>query len=89
MKIWVLWRSFFIPTGAAFFMRFAQVRENAGEGIDLKKPLKINGFCFYLGGADGTAKYGFSLLFLFHAKRRKHRNNENYVTYTIKARKSK
>jgi len=35
-------------------MRFAQVRENAGEGIDLKKPLKINGFCFYLGGADGT-----------------------------------
>ena len=44
---------------------------------------------FIISGADGTAKYGFSLLFLFHAKRRKHRNNENYVTYTIKARKSK
>ena len=42
-------------------MRFAQVRENAGEGIDLKKPLKINGFCFYLGGADGTANYCFTL----------------------------
>lgn len=70
-------------------MRFAQVRENAGEGIDLKKPLKINGFCFYLGGADGTAKLLFPLICFCHFRQRTPSINQYFLHLPIKVEKNK